>query len=233
MPNTIDAFPFDETFEREYDVDVLRDMPSSPSIPRYGAGGGPIMRVTPHGGRPFIVTVPGTLERTRLATWPHPRRFAFFDGSSCPVVIDVDAPADPVTLTDGYGHGLAGVVTFRRHGIVVIATCCTLVAYDRDGLAWNASGLFCVTTRYSTKRTMCWSSWARAMRRDPGGTSSMRAPARSCPNRLDISLDRGLDEQQRGGAEPVERCVRSIRPRRRGTAAAPPEDDLQRVAPRR
>lgn len=144
---TIEPLPLDESFDRDYEIEWLRDMPTSSAIERYGAGGGPILRVTPHDGTPFIVVVPGKTGSLMLSTWPNSRQFAVFNWGDAPGIVDIDHPAKLIRVTEFEGCGLTETHRFATAGIVVMASCCHLVGYDAAGKAWERDDLFCCDQR--------------------------------------------------------------------------------------
>lgn len=152
MSRTIEPLPLDETFSREYEIEWIRDMPSSRATSVFGHGGGPILRVTPHDGKPFIAVVPGQTGSMTLSTWPNPRQFAVFNWQDVPIIVDIDEPERFIKIDDFDGHGLRGRYLFQRPGVVVMASCCHLVAYNAKGKIWDRHGLFCCDER-SISRT--------------------------------------------------------------------------------
>lgn len=147
VSRTIEPLPLDESFDRDYDIEWLRDMPTSSAIEWYGVGGGPILRVTPRDGTPFIVVVPGQTGSLMLSTWPNPRQFAVFNRQDAPVIVDIDQPAEPTRIDSFVCHGLRETHRFAKAGVVVMASCCHLVAFDAGGKAWERDDLFCCDER--------------------------------------------------------------------------------------
>jgi hypothetical protein len=147
VSRAIEPLPLDESFDREYDIEWLRDMPSSSAIQRYGVGGGPILRVTPHDRSPFIVVVPGQTGSLMLSTWPNSRQFAVFNWQDVPVIVDIDRPAEPIRISVFEGHRIRETHRFPKAGIVVMASCCHVVGYDATGQAWERDDLFCCDQR--------------------------------------------------------------------------------------
>lgn len=144
VSRTIEPLPIDETFERQYEIEWLRDMPSSARLQRYGSGPGPILRGMPEGGGPFIVVVPGQTGTMMLSTLPDPRKFAVFNHREVPVIIDVDRPESREEIAAFLGHGLRQVLRLKEARVLVMSSCCDLIAYGPGGIQWEHRGdLFC------------------------------------------------------------------------------------------
>lgn len=140
----IEPLPLGEAFGREYEIEWLRDMPSSLRVSRYGSGPGPILRVMPHGGEEFVITVPGEAGTVTLSTLPNPRQFAVFNRRDMPVIVDVDNPETLKEVEQFRSHGLRNILPIPTAGVIVLSSCCSIVAYDGDGLRWEHNAdLFC------------------------------------------------------------------------------------------
>jgi hypothetical protein len=141
VANTIEPLPLDEAFDREYEIEWLRDMPSSTKWPRYGDGAGPILRVTPDGGEPFIMVVPAEKDTMRLSTLPNPRQFFVFSPGADSLIIDIDRPQNE---GDVKVHGLAQLIPLKEEGVMLLSSCCDLIALDAAGVRWETHNeLFC------------------------------------------------------------------------------------------
>ena len=131
----------DEAFPRAYDVACLVDMPSSPSIKVYDLGrGGPILKLVPHGGAPFIVTVPGETSTLRLCTWPAAEAlFALPSG----ILINTAHPEKSAKLPGFEGHTVHYVFPVPSQRFILVGHCCGIYCYDKNGVRWEQDDLFC------------------------------------------------------------------------------------------
>lgn len=111
--------------------------------PQQDVAAGPILRVTPEAGDPWVGVfygggygVPPSVT-ARLIAWPDGRSFCVvYEGGA--VVVRADDPHETYEIDT---YLVTGTLSVPERGLVVFADFTNLTTYDRDGLLWRSRRL--------------------------------------------------------------------------------------------